>query len=291
VFEGNAPADVRENPALSTLLTTPALSRPVVGRIWLGAPNSIKGPTEAAFQRQSGSNLLIIGQRDEAILAMFSIGLVCLAAQYPPGSAQFILCDATPAGTPAREYLEKVVRALPHSVTLVKPADLPDTMKALASEAARRTEQADPDAAPPIFLFIHDLQRFTRLRYEEDFGFSSGGAGDAEPAPGAVLNDLVCERTRLGFHVIASCDTYNNVNRFLSRKALSEFEMRVLFQMSANDSASLIDNPKAGMLGLHRALLFNGQEGTLETFRPYALPGEDWIEEIQRNFTRLLKTA
>ena len=160
-------------------------------------------------------------------------------------------------------------------------------MKGLASEAIRRAEQSDPEAAPPVFLFIHGLQRFSRLRYEEEFGFSSANA-EAEPSPGSVLNDLICERTRLGFHVIASCDTYNNVNRFLSRKALSEFEMRVLFQMSANDSASLVDSPKAGMLGLHRALLFNAQEGYLETFRPYALPGPDWVEEVGRSLRKLL---
>ena len=104
-----------------------------------------------------------------------------------------------------------------------------------------------------------------------------------------MLNNLVCEGTRLGFHVIATCDTGNNVNRYLSRKALSEFEMRVLFQMSANDSASLIDNPKASMLGLHRALFYNAQEGYLETFRPYALPGSEWIESVARNLARLLK--
>jgi hypothetical protein len=155
VFEGNAPADVRENAELAHLLKTAPTERPSTARIWLGAPNSIKGPTEAAFQRQSGSNLLIVGQRDEAILAIFSLGLIALAAQHPPGSAQLILCDATPPGTPAREYLEKVVRALPHSIQLAKPADLPDLMKTLASEAARRSEQADPDTAPPIFLFIH----------------------------------------------------------------------------------------------------------------------------------------
>jgi hypothetical protein len=83
----------------------------------------------------------------------------------------------------------------------------------------------------------------------------------------------------VGIHVIASVDTLNNVNRFLARKALGEFEMRVLFQMSAHDSASLIDNPKAGALGLHRALLHNEHEGTLETFRPYAFPDEGWMEE------------
>jgi hypothetical protein len=67
--------------------------------------------------------------------------------------------------------------------------------------------------------------------------------------------------------------------RFLSRKALSEFEMRAVFQMSANDSASLIDSPLANNLGLHRAILFNGHEGWLETFRPYALPEDSWLEE------------
>ena len=118
--------------------------------------------------------------------------------------------------------------------------------------------------------------------------FSASDA-EAPPNPATVLNNLVCEGTRLGFHVIATCDTYNNVSRFLSRKALSEFEMRVLFQMSANDSASLIDNPKASLLGLHRALFYNAQEGYLETFRPYALPGSDWIEQAARNLARLLK--
>ena len=83
----------------------------------------------------------------------------------------------------------------------------------------------------------------------------------------------------LGIHILASVDTYNNVNRFLDRKALSEFEMRVLFQMSANDSASLIDTPKASALGLNRALFYNEQEGYLETFRPYAMPGGDWVVE------------
>jgi hypothetical protein len=58
--------------------------------------------------------------------------------------------------------------------------------------------------------------------------------------------------------------------------------MRVLFQMSANDSASLIDNPKANNLGLHRALFYNEHEGWLETFRPYALPDGAWLEATAR---------
>jgi hypothetical protein len=160
-------------------------------------------------------------------------------------------------------------------------------MRQLAPELKQRGEDVDPEAAPSLFLFIHGLQRFSKLRFEEDFSFSSADAG-VEAKPGAVLNDVICEGARLGVHVVAVCDTYNNVNRFLSRKALSEFEMRVLFQMSANDSASLIDNPKAAMLGLHRAVLYNAQEGYLETFRPYALPSRQWLDDAAQ---RLAKSA
>ncbi len=286
VFEGNAPADVAENPLLRRALEAPPIKAPPAARIWLGAPNSIKGPTEALFRRQSGSNLLIIGQRDEAILAMISIGLVCLSAQYPADTARIILCDASPPGTRERDYLERISQGLPGRVRTVRQGDLPQVMKELDEEMKRRAEAADAETAPPVFLLIHGLQRFNKLRYEEDFGFASGEAA-SELKPAAALNNLVCEGTRLGLHVIASCDTYNNVVRFLSRKALSEFEMRVLFQMSANDSASLIDNPKAGMLGLHRALFYNAQEGQLETFRPYALPANHWIDQAAQKISRL----
>jgi len=285
VFEGNAPADVRENPVLRSLLEAQSLQTTVAPRIWLGAPNSIKGPTEAVFSRQSGSNLLIVGQREEATLAILSVGLLSLAAQYPLGGARFVLCDGTTPGSPQRALLERVLEAIPHPVELAKQGALPDLMSGLAEQMKQRLDAPDADAAPPTFLIIHALQKYSRFRYDDDFGFSSDAA--APPNPAAVLDRLVCEGTRLGFHVIAACDTYNTVNRFLSRKAFSEFEMRVLFQMSANDSASLIDSPKASLLGLHRALFFNEQEGHLETFRPYASPAADWLDYAARNLGRL----
>ena len=287
VFEGNAPADVRENAPLRELLEAPAIKPVHAARVWLGAPNSIKGPTEALFQRQSGNNLLIVGQRDEAALGMICAGLLALAAQFPRGGARLILCDSSAPGSPERDYIERTLRAIPHAVTLAKPGDLIEVMGGLAAELKSRAEAPDAESAPPVFLLIHGLQKFGRLRQEDDLSFASEDPG-AEANPASVLNKLLSEGTRLGFHVMATCDTYNNVNRFLSRKALSEFEMRVLFQMSANDSASLIDSPRAGNLGLHRAIFFNAQEGYLETFRPYALPGEEWVDGAGANLRRLL---
>jgi hypothetical protein len=286
VFEGSAPADVRENIVLRTQLQAKSVKPPAQSRIWLGAPNSIKGPTEAVFQRQSGSNLLIVGQNEETALTLVAVALVSLAAQYPKGTARFLLLDSTPPGFPQREFLERVIRAIPHEIVQVKPGDLAETMGGLAKEMKKRSGDEPPDKAPETFLLIHGLQNFKKLRMEDEFGFSSGGSEAVQPA--AVLQNLISEGASSGFHIIATCDTYNNVNRFLGRKQMGGFEMRVLFQMSASDSASLIDAPDASTLGLHRALFYNDREGYLETFRPYALPGNDWIEEAARQLKRLL---
>ncbi len=312
VFEGNAPADIRENDELHAALASivnqqSAISNP---KFWLGAPNSIKGPTAAIFRRQSGSHLLIVGQREESATTMLGLGLLGLAAQFPAGDARFILLHAAAPGSADAEFFEGVAAAIQRlgersksdaDVQLVGAAEIPGVMAELAGELSARLgggaehftakeqindeeesvgrESADKTASrpknpPPIFLLIAGLHKFKKLRHEDDFSFSSG---DSESSPGAQLNEIITEGSSHGIHIVAAIDTFNNVNRAMNRKALSEFEMRVVFQMSANDSASLIDSPKAGALGLHRAIFYNEQEGTLETFRPYAPPSAAWL--------------
>lgn len=158
-----------------------------------------------------------------------------------------------------------------------------------AERAGLPSKGSAEEGVRATFLLIHGLQNFKKLRMEDEFSFSTSSGDSANPA--ALLMNLISEGPGHGLHVLLTCDTYTNVSRFLGRKALSEFEMRVLFQMSANDSASLIDNPKASTLGLHRALYYNEQEGYLETFRPYALPTEEWIGEVERKLARRLKPA
>jgi len=209
--------------------------------------------------------------------------LISLSAQFPLNGAKFYLFDAAPPGSPQREFLERLLPALPHPVTFVKPGELAEVMHGLTADLKQREGENHGAGEPSVFLLFNGLQKMSKLRHEESFGFSD----EAEASPGAQLNHLICEGASLGFHVIATCDTYNNVNRFLSKKAFTEFEMRVLFQMSANDSANLCDSPKAGFLGLHRALFYNEQEGYLETFRPYAVPDEAWLQSAAANLARL----
>ena len=274
-----APADIRENDLLRAVLEgakAGAQERlaPSSPRAWLGAPNSIKGPTEVVFHRQSGNHLLIVGHREEAALSMLGLALLALAAQYPRGVARVVLFHAANPGTPEAEFLDRIIAACPQDVTVVRPNEVGEAMNTLATELKARLSGESPAEAGPVFVLIHGLHKFKKLRHEDDFSF---GSSDETANPGAQLNDVITEGSSHGLHLLVSVDTFNNVSRCMSRKALSEFEMRVVFQMSANDSASLIESPKASNLGLHRALFYNEHEGTLETFRPYAAPDGEWL--------------
>jgi len=284
VFEGNAPANILDNPALRDLLEHGPRQPVPPACIWLGTPNSIKGPTEVRLQRQNGNHLLVVGQHDEAALALLGLSVIALTAQHPPGSARLILLDASPVGSPHRLFLEQIAASAPDDITLAGNADLGPLLAALAEELS--VLSAAPLSAEPrsTYLCIHHLQRFKALRYEDEFSLSLDESAAA--ASGAVLNRILSEGAHLGWHVLCTTDSYNNASRFLGRKALNEFELRVLFQMSAADSASLMDDPRASTLGLHRAILFNLQEGTAETFRPYALPDGAWLETAGRLLAR-----
>jgi len=274
VFEGNAPANIRENDALRTVRETTPTAPAISPRAWLGAPNSIKGPTEVVFHRQSGNHLLIVGQRDEAALTLLGVSLLALASQYPRGAARFVLFNSTNPGTPDAEFLDRVIAACPQSITIAHINDVAGVTNDLATELKARVSGEHGPDSPPIFVFIVGLHKFKKLRNEDDFSFSSG---DEAANPGAQLGEVITEGSSHGLHLLVSVDTFNNVSRCMNRKALTEFEMRVVFQMSANDSASLIESPKASNLGLHRALFYNEHEGTLETFRPYAMPDSEWL--------------
>ncbi len=281
VFEGNAPADIRDNHELAVALEIEPSGNPEETCAWLGAPNSIKGPTGAAFGTQSSSNLLIIGQNEEMAFSMIISSLISLAAQQSSDRAEFIVLDAFPDHSAKREMMDQVIAMLPHRVRSLKDERLEDMMERLETHMDRRAEHGAVHGE--IYFIVIGLQLFKKLRPEDEFSFSAND-GEGDSKPGAVLDRIIREGSSLGVRVLATMDSYNSSQRFLNRKALSEFEMRVLFQMSANDSAALIDHTKASQLGLHRALFYNERRGYAEVFRPYAMPDGSWLSNVRDHF-------
>ncbi len=289
VFEGNLPAVASKNPLLNALLDAPTWPEPPrFEQAWLGDAIAIKDPTSAVFRPQSGSNLLIIGQNDEAALSMLIMAGLSIAAQHPPrgaGGLRFYLLDGSPVDSPLAGELGKIAGYIPHPVKNVTARELPKVMGEIAAEVERRRDE-DTEGLAPIYLLIYDIQRFRDIRKgDDDFGFSSSFGGDDKPVSASKsFSTILKEGPAVAIHTIVWCDSVNNLNRTFDRQGLKEFEIRVLFQMSANDSSSLIDSPVAGKLGENRALYYSEEENRTEKFRPYGLPEPEWLDRVKQRF-------
>lgn len=268
VFEGNIPARLERNAMLASAASDQAHPDHQYPLLWLGEAIAIKDPTAARMRRQSGSNLLIIGQREEASLGLMMSSAISVSAQCAPNQAQIYFLDSTPEDDPRAGHLPELAAALPQDARTISVRDLDATLAQIAEEVRARIAESEPDA-PGVFLMIHGLQRIRALRRNEDsFGFSMDE--DETPKPDKLLAEILRDGPGVGVHVVMSCDTLTNTERYLDRNAMREIENRVLFQMSSGDSTQLIDSPAASRLGPNRAIFYSEESGVIEKFRPYA---------------------
>jgi hypothetical protein len=292
VFEGNVAADPAQNELLRTCLTGPpsAASR-MAPRAWLGAAVAIRDPARAVFHRQSGSNLLIVGQQEEMALGVLANCVISLAAELKPDSAaaapaadgasaakrqtpRFYILDGQRHESPAAGFWARLAKRLPLQLTVTGAAKMADVIGDLSAEVNRRME-AEDEASGPIFLILHNLARFRDLRKSDDYSFSLDDDGAGKPPE--LFSTILREGPNYGIHTLIWCDSFTNVNRWIDRPAMHDLAFRVLFQMSGGDSANLMDTPEASRLGIHRAILYNEEQGDYEKFRPYGLPADDWL--------------
>jgi hypothetical protein len=292
IFEGNVAADPAQNELLRNCLSgsPPATSR-MAPRAWLGAAVAIRDPARAVFHRQSGCNLLMVGQQEEMALGVLANCVVSLAAELKPvpdqaapaadggehaphASAEFHVLDGQRRDAPSAGFWTRLAKRLPLNITVTGANQMANVIGTLAAEVDRRVEAAD-DAGRPIFLILHNLARFRDLRKSDDYSFSLDE--DAASKPAGQFSTLLREGPNYGIHTLIWCDSFTNVNRWIDRPSMHDLSLRVLFQMSGGDSANLMDTPEASRLGIHRAILYNEEQGDYEKFRPYGLPADDWL--------------
>jgi len=154
----------------------------------------------------------------------------------------------------------------------------------LADEVTRRLAAGD-QFAEPVFLIIYNLARFCDLKKADDYSFDD----DSGAAAGKKFATILREGPSVGVHTLIWCDSYNNANRWLDRQAMRDFEMRVLFQMSAADSSNLMDSPAASKLSNYTAIFYSDERGVAEKFRPYGLPQPEWLNAVAQQLAAHLE--
>ena len=286
VFEGANPADMTQNHLLQNLWRQP-IKPTATWNAWLGDAIAIKDPTAALFRKQSGSNVMILGQQEEIAIALTVSSLISFSAGVDPAlpdpSIHLVIGQALDAAS--EEVVRMLTEVLPIRMWL--PRDLGTLLNQLADEIDRRGASlpslsgrgVGSEGAPPQFLFLYGMQRLRDLRRpDDDFGFSKKGE---EKTPYRQLTHVLKEGPPVGVFTMLWSDTLVNLQRCIDRPAMREFDQRVLMQMSAADSSTLMDNPAAAKLGPQRALFYTEDLGKIEKFRPYALPSLQWIKALR----------
>ncbi|MBM4048764.1 MAG: DUF87 domain-containing protein, partial [Planctomycetes bacterium] len=222
VFEGNMPADLRNNLPLRQLLTRGREpSGDAADRVWLGDAITIKGPTEARFLPRGGSNLLIVGQRPDAALGMTAAAVLSLAAHHAAGDVRIIVLDGSSADSDHRRCLLSLPEGLPHNVRVAEYRETPEIVAELNAEVRARHE-GSAEARPRVYVIVFGLHRFRNLRQEDEFSLSDDGD---KPSPGKCFANILTDGPEQGVHTLVWCDSLNSLNHTLNRKTLREFDM------------------------------------------------------------------
>lgn len=294
VFEGDAPSRVESNADLLRLLTAPDGTSPSAGwpapqkavAAWLGEPIEIKPHTAAIFRRQSGSNLLIVGQNEYAptATAMLLTALLSFAAQHRPTDARFVLLNLTDADSGHHSLPNALAEALPHTMKIVERQGVLAAIEEVSAELDHRSAGEDETRRPALYLVIFGLHSARALRRDEnlpDATYDEDGKRIPRKATPAEQLTAICrEGPDMGIHTVLWCDTIPNLERVFDRPSEQMFDMRVALQMNEDASRQLLDSEAASKLGPNRALYFDeGRMSQPEKFRPYGLPAAAWIAE------------
>ena len=256
-FEGSAPSDLGDAPLI-----------PHTTAVWVGQSSSLSGAAMVPFQPAAAGNLLIVGQNREAAAA------TCAALFLGMGgnpSARLMALDGEDADGP----FAMMTTSLSPLVQRHGAKEAATVLGDLSALLERR-QSGDDGSRSTILLVVFALQRQRSLRPDDDGGFGS----DSGRKPSDLLATLLANGSEYGIHIVVWCDSLASVQHGLGRKAVRDFDARILFQMAAGDSSELIDEDSASRLGLHNALLAVESDGRREKFRPCSLPSAAALARI-----------
>lgn len=234
----------------------------------LGESVAIHPAIVAPLTQQAGRNMLMVGNNDaQAAATLHTIAASFVREKQAAGQTPELRVVQAAKPTEARALaLNQSLPKLAAPITIVDQRQSADLMSNLHTELQERNENEDQEH-PPILALLVQLGRMRELRKEDDFA----SFGETELTADKKLEEVLRDGPSVGIHLVLWAENYTTVNRWLSRSALREMEIRLLMQMSANDSTNLVDSVAASRLGEHVMLMFDEATGNEDRFRPYAI--------------------
>lgn len=256
VFEGRKAATVDDEvtPSVRDLAGPAVLSCPV------GLPMTLGGPVAAELRREPGGNLLVVA--DEP-LAQPLLTLAVAGAR--AGRLRTHVVDFAPMGSAWEATLDRLAGG---TVSVTQRRGAGEKLKEVADLVAQRLALSD-HRSPAELLVLAGLHRARE--------FDPTGYGGAESE---LLEQVLRDGPDVGVHVIAWCDKPVSVERRLSGTAFREFGVRVVGQMSRDDSFRLVDGDVAATLSGEQLVMDDHDRSVTHRVRAFAEPSAEWLTEV-----------
>lgn len=246
-------------------------------RMWLGAPMSLDEFVQVEWRRDAKQHFLIADVDEQEATGLLAAAWISLLETVPVQAQQFEVLDL---GTPRKawsEALRAIGAASGARYVELREDTLLDALDRLASLVEERTNARMYDE-PTRFLILHGVHRLRELaNASATYGSARGTAGRRTISD--ALGSILREGAYVGVHVIAWCDTAENVRRVLEPgKLRGEFGIVAAGKQSDDMlSRALVGNGKAATIGSNRMVLANSLDGDPCVFRPYRLPETSWL--------------
>ncbi|XZE21452.1 FtsK/SpoIIIE domain-containing protein [Pirellulaceae bacterium SH449] len=271
VFEGHKPAiwDQRSIDLALESTTTDTLGYTML----LGDSVAIDPPIFKQVHRSPGRNCFVVGTEEStaaSILAGCVTGFVRIVDNEPGSQGTNskrirILNGIRPEDKSFSKLMNKLSER--DDALVSSPRDLDEFMESLQAELDKRLSEPQTQH-PTMLVAIANLSRFRELRKGDEYSF---GEDSGSSKPDAILSNLLKDGSGVGMFVWLWSDTAGTLTRWLSRQSIRDGEIRILMQMSANDSNQLIDSNIANKLEPHVAIIQDDMDGKPIKFRPFDL--------------------
>ena len=272
VFDGNRASIWNRKAAARAVEAARANHNPDACWCVVGESVAISPAVTIPLTDQAGRNILLVGGEDEQTASVImSIAGTFVAHHMRDRKPQVSLIQAAkPTDAFCLSLAQRMRDQLPALVQVADVRGADGLIGEIHAMLKARIEAPDNYAEwTPILLSIVNIGRLRTFRPEDEYGM--GSFGETKMTPDKQLEELLRDGPSHHIHILVHAENANTVSRWLTRSAQRELEIRLLMQMSANDSTHLVDSVAAAHLGAHVMLLRDDATSTEDRFRPYAL--------------------
>ena len=272
VFDGNRSSTWNRKAAARAVEASRATLNPDACWCVVGESVAISPAVTIPLTDQAGRNILLVGSEDEQTASVvMSIAGSFVAHHMRDRKPQISLIQAAkPTDAHCLSLSQRMHAHLPALVQVTDVRGADGLLGEIHATLKARMEAPDGYAEwTPILLNIVNIGRLRTFRPEDEYGM--GSFGETKVTPDKQLEELLRDGPSHHIHVLIHAENANTVSRWLTRSAQRELEIRLLMQMSANDSTHLVDSVAASHLGAHVMLLRDDATSTEARFRPYSL--------------------